>query len=182
MLLLEVISLKKKRIFIIALILIIIIIVSIVFLNANVFKNEVKVEKDTEEKKQEEESKQELLYSYNVYRCYRHKDSSNALDNIKYKYTKYYEFRELNNKIDINNNMMVAVYKFNTKDDYLKFIEKKIYDDSYIINKDETNLTYTASINTAIMPKTKEVVENYDLTTYLELLKEQGYTNCEIQK
>ena len=118
-----------------------------------------------------------------VYYCYRHKDEDTTYNDINYKYTKYYEFTAKSGVVEVGDNRLVYIYKLASKEDYDNFDINHFITDQYGVLKDEDNFTYTTTLFVTITPEGKKgKSESYDLKTYLELLKEQGYSNCEKQK
>ena len=118
-----------------------------------------------------------------VYYCYRHKDEDTTYNDINYKYTKYYEFTAKSGVVEVGDNKLVYIYKFSSLADYQNFNINRFTVNQYGVIKDDENFTYTLTSSVTITPEgEKEKGKSYDLKTYLELLKKQGYSNCEKQK
>ena len=109
--------------------------------------------------------------------CYRHFEEERERDGIKYIFTKYYIFTSNNDIVKDNPNSLVSVYKFNSIDDLNNFNIDN-FSNSYSIQKDETNMTYTMSTTVTIGTEDKKI-EDYNLNTYIELLKGYGFKYCE---
>jgi len=131
----------------------------------------------TKPKKDNNPSKQEIVKDKKNY-CYRHFEEERERDGIKYIFTKYYIFISNGDKVKDNPNTLASVYKFNSIDDLNKFNVDNFLNSSYNVQKDENNMTYTMSTIVTIGSEDKKI-EDYDLNTYIELLKGYGFKYCE---
>ena len=174
----------KKNIKLIILIIFVIIISGVVvFFYFNQPSKNSNTKKDVSENaNNKKEAKKDIIVSTtDVYKCYRHNNEDYTSENVTYKYTKYYQFSVLENKIKSTDGLLVYVYKFNTLEEYKAFDINSIFSNSYKIENDDKNYTYQVSSNIRITPSGERNLE-YTLEEYLELLKQQGYGNCEKQQ
>ena len=145
--------------------------------NTNNSSNSAKNKKENNSSNQKTVKELDPLNDKKNY-CYRHFEEERERDGIKYIFTKYYMFISNNDKIKNISNTLVSVYKFNSIDDLNNFNIDNFSNSSYSVEKDETNMIYTMSTTVAIGSEDKKI-EDYDLNTYIELLKGYEFKYCE---
>ncbi len=122
-------------------------------------------------------TEKELNNYSKIYRCYRIKDNETVTDGSKYILTKYYQFEQANNKIDLDKSKMVMIYKLDNETNYNNFDITKFMADNYYLEKDDKNFSYIITNNTIIKSVAYEN-KTYSLNEYLSFLQKNGFDNC----